>query len=185
MNALRRKYDKNLNYIRAIEIQKESCFFHIHIVLVFDKPPQIKRKDIRNLWKYGNVDIVYKVENVYGIAEYLTLNSKPIAQIEDASLSYYQKGAKILSTTIKTPAEKREISLDVEEIKKLIAFCEQNHIHIRYDKHFYFENNIKKEVLDGILLMPGKDYIINNFGTKEDDLLLENLQKGKDEKNDI
>ncbi len=178
ITSIRRRFDGNIEYIRAIQIQKESLRYHIHIILIFkDKVPQFKRKEIKKYWQYGNIDIENKVFNVTSIEEYLTLNKSLVGRNEDKNLSYFPKGARLISSTVKTPAERREISATEEEIQNMIDYCIKNWIHVRFDKHFYYENGERKERLDGILLMPGQDYIINNFGTKEDDEIFEKLKR--------
>ena len=180
MNNIKRKYDNQIEYIRAVEIQKKSLNYHIHIVLVFkDKVAQFKRKDIQKLWQYGNVDIENNVYNVFGIIEYLTLNKSTIRQKEDSKLSYFPKGARLIASTIKAKADYRQIIISVDEIKNMIDHCQSINSYIRYDKHKYYDNGVPKTVLDGILVMPGNDYIINNFGTKADDELIEKLLKDK------
>ncbi len=172
MNSIKRKYNI-VGYIRAIEIQKRSKRFHVHLILVFgDVVPRITREDIQRLWKYGNIDIGRNVYDVYGLIEYLTLNKSLMRQEDDNSLSYYPKGAKIIATSLKEKAEYREIIISDEEIENVLQFCRDNDKHIRYESHEYFDGESQRRKLDGIFIMPGEDYIVNNFGTKEDDMIM-------------
>ncbi len=180
INNIKRKYGKDIVYIRSVEIQEESLRYHVHIVLVFnDKVPQFKRRDIQKLWQYGNIDIENKVYDIYGLIEYLTLDKHPIGRQEDSRLSYFPKGARLIASTFSSKADCREINVNENEIINAVTFCKGKKSHIRNDKHFYYVNGKKIERLDGILLSLGEDYIINNFGTAEDDKLLAEINRNK------
>lgn len=173
INSLKRIYDKKIGFIRAVEVCKKSKLFHIHLILVFnDRVPQISKSELEKLWKLGVVSLKNKVNNIYGLIEYITLNVKIVSQPYNKTLSYFPRGAKIIASNIKSFSEVREIEISNDEISNLIAYAQKNNLHIRYDEHYYFENGIKKTVLDGITFIVNKDYIINNFGTKEDDEIL-------------
>lgn len=173
MASIKRVYGKEVDYIRAIEIHKISKKFHIHLVLIFKELPQIKKSDIQKFWKHGNIDIK-KVYDIRGLLSYLTLFKSCIRQ-KDSNLLYFPKGAKIIASTVKCEYEERELTISQKEYDWLEE-CGKDKC-IRRNGHFYNENGQRMFCEHARYYEMGKDYVINNLGTKEDDEILNAMQK--------
>lgn len=154
MQRIRRYAKKNSNsvkVIRFVEIQNESRYFHIHIILVFsDKPPALLRQKVYDYWDLGSVDIdnVYEIE---GLFQYLTNPKEGAFDKDNKKLTLFPKAAQIIHIGRGLP------KASVEEINSNIAkdvirstdremvfwhnhkyVCEQGVLRTSTDRAFYF-----------------------------------------------
>lgn len=184
MYSIRRNFGNNTQYIRAVELQENSKRFHIHLVLVFeDNPPNISIKWIEDHWPYGYIHRE-NVNDVYGLMQYLTLFDTNALQSKSQGATHFPKNAKILSTSIKPSTAERIIEINESEYKYLRSYYDRLYYaedgkYIKEDGHIYNDNGETKYCLDKVYIQASKEFVYNNYGTKEDDILFANNEELK------
>lgn len=96
MKSIRRNYGENIKYIRAIEVQNTSHFYHIHIILLSEEKIKMDCHDIKKFWQYGFVDIknIYRIQ---GLIKYITNYKNSVIQQGNQFYTYFPLGARIIT----------------------------------------------------------------------------------------
>lgn len=171
---VKRKFGK-FEYIRAIELHKKIHRLHIHAVFQFkDKPTHINKSSIEKLWGLGICDIKTTFD-IRGILQYITKFKPQHEQKENPHLTYFLRGAKVVSTSqhFGTPINcdsYKEDYISADHLKFILnhhfnEFFENNGKFVRVDSHRYF-NTFKCEYdscMDRVYIRTTKDFIENNF----------------------
>lgn len=180
IKAVHRKFGDDVGYVRAFEFQEESNHLHIHIMLVFANEPKITKTWVKEHWKYGFIDC-RNVTDSYGLCQYFTIFNPGNCQIKCYNATYFPHGAKIISTSNNLKlATKREITINESELKHLVDYHENKYYGedgklVRTDGHYYTKLDGKKGYCwDKIIIQSDNNFIYNNYGTVEDDIILEN-----------
>lgn len=138
--------------VRFIEVQ-EKGFFHIHCILVFDKPNiELTWKDLHRMWGWGFV----KVTAVYyflGLIDYLA-NPKHGAESKfNSEFTRYPKGAKIIYISPNLPIGKSEnVSITAEEWTALLH-SEDCIGHVKFHKYFDYEVEKSRIAIDKMVVV--------------------------------
>ena len=177
---LRKDLNEKVDYIRAVEVHKISKNFHIHLILVFeDYKPKLEIENLKKIWEYGKIFVEENIYNIYGFLEYLTLFKQ--GSYKDFKDSNFPNKAKIISTTLKTSKNIRNITITDEHFDFINNYYQSkdNGNMIRKTGHYFFDPETNKNcfAVDKYYLQSSKDFIYNNFGTKEDDEILQKLNK--------
>jgi len=119
---------------------------------------------------------------VYGLIEYLTLFKKGSCREECFNSTYFPQGARFLSTSYNIPkADIREKEIEEEDYNNLMSYAYSSRKNIREDGHYYPSlSGASAYCLDREYVRDIKEYVINNWGTKEDELLLAEIKKTED-----
>lgn len=173
LRDIRRKFKQVLQYLRAIEVHKYTKMFHIHLILMFeDKPNNVK--DIEKFWHCGDFHIVEEIYDIYGLLEYLTLFKNGC--YKDNTFTYFPNNAKIISSNFKTSQNIRNIEISQEhfEFIKHFYITKESKNKMRVSKHTYYDylTDKKVDVIDRYYFKSTKEFIYSNFGTKEDDEII-------------
>lgn len=187
IKAVRRNFGASIEFIRGIEVQEYSHHFHIHLILIFEDTPPIMTKEwIEKHWKYGSIyiDEETNVYDIYGLMEYLTLFKIGSIQDKCSGSTYFPKGAKIIATSLTKTADIREIEISEDHYKMIRDYYDKEFYaydgkQIREDGHLYVVDGKTHYCLDKVYIQCSKEYIINNFGTKEDDIIIANNEELK------
>lgn len=171
---LKRKFGK-FEYVRAIEIQKETRRFHIHSIIQFNVLPKlINKKIIEDLWKLG-ICYYEPVDDIRGGIQYITNPKDPHLQKDNPHFTCFLKGTKVITSSqhfgIKINKNSyEEIYITPEHLKYIIDY--HNDLYrknkgkfVRIDQH-QFLNSKKKEIdicMDKIFIRSNKEFIDNNF----------------------
>lgn len=181
LKNIRNMFNQKIDYIRAVEVHKISKNFHIHLILIFNKfKPKINIEKIKNIWRYGDMFIDENIFNIYGFVEYLTLFKNGCYQ--NNTYTYFPNNAKIISSNLKPTENIREITISDEHFDFIKNHYENNNENnIRGTGHYFFnaEQNKNCFVVDKYFIKSSKEFVYSNFGTKEDDEIIEKLNKQK------
>lgn len=170
LNTIKRNFDRNIKYMRAIEVQEESKRFHIHLILSSPVIRKITNKWLREHWKHG-WSWIEKIYDTNGVIEYMTLYKKNNIKDEYAGLTYFPKNAKIISGNLKELNSIRYTEVDKEHLNFILDYHNRNNDKVKYNGHFYNDNNgTPQYCLDKIYIESSKEFVENNFGTIEDDI---------------
>ena len=177
---VKRKYGK-FEYIRAIELHKKIHRLHIHGVFQFkDKPTHINKITIEKLWGLGICDFI-PVDDIWSVLQYLTKFKPQHQQKENPHLTYFLRGAKVVSTSqhFGTPLDYdsyKEDYISADHLNFILnhhfnEFFENNGKFVRVDSHRYF-NTFKCEYdscMDRVYIRTTKDFIDSNFDILNDE----------------
>lgn len=165
IKSIRRNYGDNIKYIRAIEVQGTSHFFHIHIILLSEEKLKIGYHDIKKFWDYGFVNIKNAYE-IRGLIKYITKYKDETIQQGNRFYTYFPLGARIITWSqgiknIDVPAFEIDdnllYSILEEQYKEYIGVLDYN----TFENGHYFLNNDNKLTyyLDKIYLPSEKDFM--------------------------
>ena len=174
MKSIRRNYGENIKYIRAIEVQNTSHFFHIHIILLSEEKLKMDCHDIKKFWRYGFVNIknIYRIQ---GLIKYITDHKDNAIQQGNRFYTYFPLGARIITLSqgfknIEVPTFEGDddliYSILEEQYKEYIGVLD----YATFENGHYFLNNDNKLIyyLDKIYLPSEKDFmqkLIERFKT--------------------
>lgn len=180
IRKIERQFGK-IKYIKSIEIQKKSKRFHFHIIIIFANDKLLITDEwTKRKWKDGFVYIDTKT-NIYdikGLIEYLTNFKDGSIQTDNKDLTYFPKGAKIISCS----KDIEKVDAEVYNINKSDLIMILSHFHnqeqiskkhlMRINKHIYTYNNIKYVNIDKVYIKADKNFVDNILGVKKDDRIL-------------
>lgn len=91
-------------------------------------------------------------------------------------------------STVNKYSKKREIEISEDELKGLYSYAQREYYtndgkHIREDGHLYYDGKDTKFCLDTLYIRTTKDFVYNNFGTEEDQRIIDERAKIKKSNN--
>lgn len=181
LKNIRKMFNQKIDYIRAIEVHKISKIFHIHLILIFNKyRPELSAESLQQIWKFGDIFIDENVFDIYGFVEYLTLFKNGCYQND--VFTYFPDNAKIISSNLKPSKNIRIITISDEHCDFVNNYYKTNSskdIHCTGHCFYDAEKNKKCYVADKYYIKSSKEFVYSNFGTKEDDEIIEKLNEQK------
>ena len=101
IECIRRYFGRDVDYIRAIEMQK-SDKLHVHLIIIFpNEVPNNFRDWVKQHWKYG-VFRMKKVYEPYGLIDYFTQFDKNCIKDLEQGITLFPANAKLITTSFNT-----------------------------------------------------------------------------------
>ncbi len=129
------------------------------------------------------MDESVNVYDIQGLLQYLTLYDINAKQKNCSGSTYFPHGAKILSSNYKEMSKCRELEIS-EDLKDYLLdyaykeYYTNNGPLVKEDWHSYLDKSEDKLkiCIDKYYIRVSEDFVLNVFGTEEDDKILEQIK---------